>query len=136
MDVFALRFVKASLIYALLGAILGLYMTTGPNLAYVLKFAHVHFLLFGFVGMIIFGVGYHILPRFHGKTLHSPRLAHWHFWLANIGLLGIAVFWVLHVRQGMLFAMVGLHVCAAVAFVSFALFVYNLWRTISQETEG
>jgi cbb3-type cytochrome oxidase subunit 1 len=48
--------------------------------------AHVHMNLLGFVTMIIFGVGYQILPRMMGYGLHSPRLAVLHWWLANIGL--------------------------------------------------
>lgn len=48
--------------------------------------AHVHMNLLGFVAMIIFGVGYQILPRMMGYGLYSPRLAIVHWWLANAGL--------------------------------------------------
>ncbi|HEY5190380.1 MAG TPA: hypothetical protein VII77_00240, partial [Candidatus Deferrimicrobium sp.] len=38
--------------------------------------------LTGFVMMVIFGIAYHILPRFAGKPLHSEGWAAAHFWLA------------------------------------------------------
>jgi cbb3-type cytochrome oxidase subunit 1 len=40
----------------------------------------------GFVTMMIFGVAYHVIPRFTGHPLHSRRLAGMQWWLANIGL--------------------------------------------------
>lgn len=130
MDIFAVRFIKAALIYASVGVILGLYMVTGPPIKYALVFSHAHLLLFGFVAMIIFGVAYHILPRFRGKPLHSPRLANWHVLLANVGLVGMAVLWVVNSVWTSALSKAGLELFAAVAVVSFAIFVYNIWRTI------
>ena len=40
--------------------------------------------------MMIFGVGYHLLPVFAGTDLYSNRLAELHFWVQNIGLAGMA----------------------------------------------
>jgi cytochrome c oxidase cbb3-type subunit 1 len=130
MDVFAVRFIKAALFYALIGVILGLYMIPDPRLKYALVFVHAHLMLFGFVGMLIFGVAYHILPRFRGKPLHSPRLANWHLWLANVGLLGMAILWVITAIWTSPASKAGLVSFAAVAFLSFVVFLYNIWMTI------
>jgi hypothetical protein len=53
------------------------------------RFAHVHFNLLGFMSMMIYGVGYFILPRFNGRTLHWPSWIPIHFFIANIGLIGM-----------------------------------------------
>lgn len=70
---------------------MGVLMIALPQLA-VLRFAHVHVLLLGWVSMMIYGVAYHVLPRFTGNVVYSRRLAWWHLGLVNIGLVGLAVF--------------------------------------------
>lgn len=64
---------------------MGLCMAIEPSWI-VYRPAHMHMNLLGFVTMIIFGVGYQILPRMMGYGLFSPRLALIHWWVANIGL--------------------------------------------------
>jgi hypothetical protein len=78
-------FVKSGLLWLSGGVTLGLGMAAHPELI-VYRPAHVHMNLLGFVAMIIFGVGYQILPRMMGYGLFSPRLAVAHWWLANVGL--------------------------------------------------
>ncbi len=84
----------ASLLYALLGGRLGLTWLASPGLipGRVLR-AHAHLMLVGFVGMMIFGIGLHVLPRFTGRALYSERLADAHFALANLGLLALLAGW-------------------------------------------
>lgn len=84
-------FIKASIIYLMIG------VTSGAM--YMLSFvpqelitAHAHINLIGWVSMMIFGVAYHILPRFSGKPLYSETLANIHFYIANLALVGMAVF--------------------------------------------
>ena len=69
-------FIAAALVYALLGGLLGLTWLAFPAAlpAYALR-AHAHLMLLGFVGMMIFGIGLHVLPRFTGRPLFSERLA-------------------------------------------------------------
>jgi hypothetical protein len=57
-----------------------------PDWAY---FAHVHFNLLGFMAMMIYGVGYFVLPRFNGRPLHWPGWLAPHFYLANLALIGL-----------------------------------------------
>ena len=87
-------FVAASLLYALLGGLLGLIWLASPDLIPGLALrAHAHLMLVGFVGMMIFGIGLHVLPRFTGRALFSERLADAHFALANLGLLALLAGW-------------------------------------------
>jgi hypothetical protein len=82
-------FILASLAWLFLGACLGVAMTLGWGDLALLRFAHLHLLLLGFMAMMVYGVGYFILPRFNGVTLRWPRLVPLHFWVANLGLLGL-----------------------------------------------
>jgi hypothetical protein len=88
MDRYTKGFVVASLVYFFLAAVLGIWMG-GTDAAGWVRFAHVHFNLLGFMAMMIYGVGYFILPRFNGRTLRWPSWVPIHFFLANIGLIGM-----------------------------------------------
>ena len=88
MDRYTKGFVVASLVYFFLAAVLGIWMG-GTDAAGWVRFAHVHFNLLGFMSMMIYGVGYFILPRFNGRTLRWPSWVPIHFFLANIGLIGM-----------------------------------------------
>lgn len=88
MDRYTKGFVVASLVYFFLAAVLGVWMG-GADAAGWVRFAHVHFNLLGFMSMMIYGVGYFILPRFNGRTLHWPSWVPVHFYIANLGLIGM-----------------------------------------------
>jgi hypothetical protein len=88
MDRYTKGFVVAALVYFFLAAVLGIWMG-GTDAAGWVRFAHVHFNLLGFMAMMIYGVGYFILPRFNGRTLHWPSWVPIHFFIANIGLIGM-----------------------------------------------
>ncbi len=87
-------FVAMALVYALAGGLVGLAWSTLPGRLspYALR-AHAHFMLVGFVGMMIFGVGLHVLPRFSGRPLYSERLADLQFVVTNAGLLIACTAW-------------------------------------------
>jgi hypothetical protein len=88
MDRYTKGFVLASLVYFFLAAGLGIWMGMAETTESV-KFAHVHFNLLGFMAMMIYGVGYFILPRFNARTLKWPQLLPVHFIIANLGLIGM-----------------------------------------------
>lgn len=119
-----LKFAWASLIYLVIGSTMGVAMLlTSP----FISTSHVHVLLIGFVSMMIFGVGYHLLPVFAGTDLYSLRLAEIQFWLQNIGLVGLAF--------AMPYRFDGSYKLAALAFGAVSLlaiyiFVYNVARSI------
>ncbi len=63
MDRFARWFIIMSIVYLGLAAVLGIVML-GSDKAMPLKFVHSHLMMLGWVSMMIYGVGYHILPFF------------------------------------------------------------------------
>ena len=84
----------------------------------------------GFLTMMVFGVGYQLLPRLFGHALYSRGFAIAHWWLANAGLAGMVVGFVLrpHVGQaGSTTVAIGglLYSVGALGFV------YNMWRTFN-----
>jgi cbb3-type cytochrome oxidase subunit 1 len=127
MDWFVKAFLKSSLAWLGLGVTLGVAMAVRPALA-VYRTAHMHMNLIGFVTMMIFGVAYHVIPRFTGHQLYSRRLAGIQWWAANIGLAlfaaGLAAR--VHWAGGTLLTGAG----GSLSAVSAYLFIYNIWRTI------
>jgi cytochrome c oxidase cbb3-type subunit 1 len=129
MEPFVRYFIRASLVWLGVGVLLGLSMAFFPAQALVYRPAHVHANLLGFVSMMIFGVAYHIIPRFTGNPLHSRPLAMTHLWTANLGLALLVGGWIvraLAARTGSVLVEAG----AALTGVAMAFFIYNLWRTL------
>lgn len=127
MDWFAKVFIRASLIWFVLGISLGLAMAIHPPWV-MYRPAHAHMNLVGFVVMMIFGVGYQMLPRFFGHPILSRRLAVAHIWLANVGLaLLVAGFIVTPhaASRGVPLTATGGVLWALGAYG----FVFNMWRT-------
>ena len=129
MDWFVKAFIRASLAWFALGIILGLIMAAHPPwVAY--RPAHAHMNVVGFLTMMVFGVGYQLLPRLFGHALYSRRLAVAHWWLANGGLAGMVVGFFLQPHVGPRSAPI-----TATGGLLFSLgalgFVYNLWRTFN-----
>ncbi|MBI5469602.1 MAG: hypothetical protein HY891_10765 [Deltaproteobacteria bacterium] len=119
-------FIRFALIYFMLAILLGLHMSvTGP--VYPWMPIHVHFNLLGWMSMMIYGVGYHILPRFSGVPLWSDRLSYWQMWLANIGLVGMAAGWIVRSSAG---DPTVLLVFAFIEGVSMVFFAINMFKTI------
>lgn len=128
MDWFVRRFLKASLAWLAVGVSLGIAMALVPSLT-IYRTAHLHVNLLGFVTMMIFGVAYHVIPRFTGHPLHNRTLAGVNWWSSNVGLAVFALGFVLRAR-GMAAAGIVLAVGAMGTALGAYLFVYNLWRTI------
>jgi cbb3-type cytochrome oxidase subunit 1 len=128
MDWFSLRFLKAGLVWLGLGVLFGLAMTVYPGWV-VFRPIHAHLNLLGFVAMIISGVAYHVIPRFTGHPLHSPRLAGAHWWLANVGLVVLSGGFFLSLRYGPRFAPISIAGGTLSALAAWA-FIYNMWRTL------
>ena len=51
--------------------------------------AHTHINLLGWVEMAIFGAVYFLVPRLVRRTIYSVKLVKVHFWIHNIGLIGM-----------------------------------------------
>ena len=129
MDAFAKAFIRASLLWLVAGITLGLAMAIHPAWV-VYRPAHAHMNLAGFVMMMIFGVGYQMLPRFFGHPILHRSLASFHIWLANLGLLGMVAGFFLAPSIGARSIPV-----TAGGGILWSLgaygFVYNMWRTFN-----
>jgi cbb3-type cytochrome oxidase subunit 1 len=84
--------------------------------------------LLGFVTMMIFAVGYHVLPRIAGAPLRWEWLGPVHWWLSNVGLaLMVTGFFVLpSSAMGRWILAPGGTLAAIGAFC----FIVNIWRTV------
>ena len=125
MDRYTKGFVVASLAYFFLASVLGIRMG-GADAAGWVRFAHVHFNLLGFMSMMIYGVGYFILPRFNGRTLRWPSWVPIHFFIANIGLIGM-------VATAPERPSTGFILFSALSVVSVGMFAANLGATMLME---
>lgn len=129
MDKITISFIRASLIYLVIGATAGVILFFWPSQITIYRSIHAHINVVGWLSMLVFGVAYHILPRFSGQPLYSPRLAWTHLWLANIGLIGMVIFWAEANRRGQPFLTIT-GVFGFILALSFYFFVYNMWRTV------
>ena len=93
-----------------------------------IKPSHTHVLLIGFVAMMIFGVGYHLLPVFAGTDLYSLRLAEIQFWLQNIGLIGLA--FTMPYRYASTDYMTGTIIFGIISILGIYIFSYNIARSL------
>jgi cbb3-type cytochrome oxidase subunit 1 len=128
MDWFVKAFLKASLAWLALGVTLGVSMAVHPP-ALAWRTAHIHMNLLGFVTMMIFGVAYHVIPRFTGHPLAMRRLAGAHWWMSNVGLALLAAGFGLRGMGVAGFAPL-LGAGAVLSALGAYAFVLNIWRTI------
>ena len=126
-----IRFLKIGMAFFLLGALLGtllavpvtrdlLYKAPGAQW----RLAHTHLNLAGFVIMFIFGIAYHVLPRFAGKPLHSEAWASAHFWVATLATAGMVIGFIVPAAAVLLWT------GSVAQLVGIVLGVLNLWLTI------
>jgi cbb3-type cytochrome oxidase subunit 1 len=129
-------FVRAGLVWLVIGVAIGIGIAWWPadHLAY--RPAHAHANLLGFVSMFIFGLAYHVLPRFVGKPL-SEGQARWamrQLWIQNAGLSLMVAGWLARPWRGNL----GQHLLVAgapISAVGIGVFVAIAWR-LSGEAGG
>lgn len=127
MDWFIKGFIRASLLWFAAGTVLGLAMAVHP--AWLgFRPAHAHMNVVGFLTMLVFGVGYQLLPRLFGHPLHSARLAIAHLFLANGGLILMVLGFLLqpHLGAPARWLLAGGGTLFGVGALCW---VYNLWRT-------
>jgi hypothetical protein len=127
LETFILRFIRSSLFWLGVGVLLGVALAVWPRLL-MYRAAHMHANLLGFVSMMIFGVAYHVLPRFVGRPLYSRRLAEVHLWIANAGLALLVGGWML--RPHLVGGTQLLHGGALLTAIGAFCFIVNIWRTL------
>jgi cbb3-type cytochrome oxidase subunit 1 len=128
MEWFVRAFLKASLAWLALGVTLGVAMAAHPVWT-IYRLAHMHMVLLGFVTMMIFGVAYHVIPRFAGFPLRSRRGATVHWWISNLGLAGMVIGFVFRAR-GVPTATAVLALGGVASALGAYLFAFLIWRTI------
>ncbi len=65
--------------------------------------AHVHGGALGWVGFMVFGMIYWLIPRLYQAPLYSKKLATIHFWVATIGIvLYVVSMWAAGITQGLM----------------------------------
>jgi len=128
-------YIKASLASLAIGVVLGVLMALGalkPDAPKLLASAHGHVNLLGAVMMLIFGVGYHILPRFSGRPLWNEGLSTVQLWLNIIGLAGMVIFLIVAAYSPetnyMRYAVAPFGALYALGSV---FFVINIWKTVA-----
>lgn len=129
MDWYVRAFVRSAVVWLALGVTLGVAMVLHPPLL-VYRTVHLHLNLLGFMSMMVFGVGYHIFPRFAGVPLPSPRIAAVHLWIANIGLALITIGFALRYAGVPRPSTALLGVGGALSATGAYCFAYLVWRTL------
>lgn len=98
---YTLRFVYACVIYSIIGFSWGALMGGIGDFRHFVDHrlhgnlivrAHTHINLLGWVEMAIFAAVYYIVPRLVRRPIFSIGLVKAHFWIHNIGLIGMVVF--------------------------------------------
>jgi cbb3-type cytochrome oxidase subunit 1 len=97
---FTLWFVYACIIYSIIGFSWGALMGGIADFRHFVDHrlhgnlivrAHTHINLLGWVEMAIFAAVYYLIPRLVRRPIHSVKLVKVHFWMHNLGLLGMVV---------------------------------------------
>lgn len=122
-------FIMASIIYFVLGTFLGMAAFFDPWF-YSLRTIHLHLNLLGFMSMMIFGVLYHVLPRFLGKMLYSDSLAWFHFFAGNATFILLMA--MMFVQYAGIYPdiVVWTKWIALAQWLTILVFAYNVLRTI------
>jgi len=98
---YTLWFVFACIIYSLIGFSWGALMGGMADFRHfvdqrmfgkLIVRAHTHINLLGWVEMAIFAGVYYIIPRLVRRPIYSVKLVKAHFWVHNLGLIGMVAF--------------------------------------------
>jgi len=126
MDKIVVWYLRMSVIYFIAGTLVGLVMILSPGETGYYVSSHTHLNLLGFMSMMIYGVGYHILPKFSGRNIYSPMIMNAQFWIGNAGLVGMVAGWL--VLRGDVSPV--LIISALLSLTSVVLFAFNILKTI------
>jgi cbb3-type cytochrome oxidase subunit 1 len=129
MDRFVRNFIIASIFYLGISSILGIAMLNQTRLL-SLKFVHSHLNMLGWVSMMIYGVGYHILPKFAGKMIKYPKLGELQFWTSNTSLIGMLLFYTMNVLNPTPSSALLTTLFGIIQVFSIGLFFYNMLATL------
>lgn len=129
-DKIAVKFTRLSTPYLLLGMTVTIFISlmSGGYVKYRPVIYHTYFL--GWIAMMVFGVGYHILPRFADNKVYSLFLMRLNLKLANIGIAGFVFSWLLSLFFGSAFLSNLRHPFGILTASALFIFIYNIWRSV------
>lgn len=120
----ASRFLRLSVVYALIGTALGIFMAASRDATQLPVHAHIN--LLGFVAMAIYGFFYRLYP-----AAEEGWMATWHFWIANLGFVAlmasVAAFY-----GGTPAAEAGAQIFSVVVILGMALFAVIVFRATAR----
>jgi hypothetical protein len=121
MNSLSIRCIKAAFLCLALGIGLGAWFAIDRAQGTWLRPLHAALNLWGWTTLLIYGMAYHMVPRFAGRPLRRARLAAVQSWLAIGGIALVALGWVgvlnsLPLAQAVLVAGGALQVVAAALF--------------------
>lgn len=122
----AIRFLKISVVYLMIGSVMGLAMGITHQFQYAPVHAHIN--LLGWASLALISLIYHLYPG-----VAQTRLAQWHFWLHNIGVPVFMVSLFLFL-SGHASAQGGVVIGAITTLVAIQMFAINLLRTMRAGT--
>jgi cbb3-type cytochrome oxidase subunit 1 len=118
-------FMKAAVIYGIIGFALGVYM--GANHEFAFRSIHSHLSLLGWATFAVCAFYYQVVPSAAGMTVAKV-----HFWAANIGLVVLILSLVL-LSLGMEAAGPGAAAGSVISFAGLAMFLYVVFSTSRTE---
>ena len=130
MELTIVWYLRMSVIYFVAGSAIGIGMLLWPGEMGLYVPVHVHLNLLGFMSMMIYGVGYHILPKFSGQFIYSPLIMKIQFWVSNAGLIGMAISWPFIAGGDAPFLETILIASAFLTLAATVLFAFNMLKTI------
>jgi heme/copper-type cytochrome/quinol oxidase subunit 1 len=133
MSSLTIRCIKAAFTCLLLGIGLGVTFAFDRAAGAQLRPLHAELNLWGWTTLLIYGMAYHMLPRFAGQSLRWPRLAAAQSWLAIAGVAVTGVGWLLQAGATAYAAwvLIGGGLLQAGAALLFALLIGDVLRRAS-----
>lgn len=123
------RFIKAAVVYFLIGLGVGIYMSSAQDLRFGSLHAHIN--LVGWASMALFGVIYHFFPK-----ANNHMLAKVHFWLYNVGLPVFLFSLFMLLRSGSVKWEWGIIPSASLIILSVICFFINVFTNVSASEES
>lgn len=118
-------FMRMAVLYGLIGMVLGIKMAASDD--HTQMPTHAHLMLLGWVSMAIFAIAYRLWTE-----LSETRLAKMHYYLHQLGVLGIVTGLYLKMSSSDFSGVEGLLAISSILTIfSFAIFSYLVWRRIS-----
>jgi hypothetical protein len=90
MSTLSIRCIRAALLCLAAGIGLGAWFGLDRTVGATLRPLHAILNLWGWVALLVYGMGYHMLPRFTGRPLYRTRLAHMQSWMAIAAIVLVA----------------------------------------------